>query len=177
MDSSMPGLPVLHHLPKLAQVRVHCIGDAIQPSHPLMPSSPVFSLSQHEGLRSLSRVLLLETPWTAAYQAPPFMGFPRQEYWSGLPLPSPNPVKKLFQWQAQLFASDDWNTGVSTSASILPTSIQGWFPLRLTDLTPLLSKGLSEVFSSTIVWRHQFFGALPSLRSSSHNQTWRLGRP
>ena len=37
----------------------------------------------------LSRVLLLATPWTAAYQAPPSMGFSRQEYWSGLPLPSP----------------------------------------------------------------------------------------
>ena len=36
---------------------------------------------------SLSRVRLLETPWTAAHQAPPFMGFSRQEYWSGVPLP------------------------------------------------------------------------------------------
>jgi len=39
-------------------------------------------------VRSLSRVRLLATPWTAAYQAPPPMGFSRQEYWSGLPLPS-----------------------------------------------------------------------------------------
>ena len=38
--------------------------------------------------KSLSRVWLLATPWTAAYQAPPCMGFSRQEYWSGLPLPS-----------------------------------------------------------------------------------------
>ena len=38
---------------------------------------------------SLSRVRLLATPWTAAYQAPPSMGFSRQEYWSGVPLPSP----------------------------------------------------------------------------------------
>ena len=38
----------------------------------------------------LSRVRLLATPWTAAYQAPPSMAFSRQEYWSGLPLPSPN---------------------------------------------------------------------------------------
>ena len=37
----------------------------------------------------LSRVWLLGTPWTAAYQAPPSMGFSRQEYWSGVPLPSP----------------------------------------------------------------------------------------
>ena len=40
-------------------------------------------------VKSLSRVRLLATPWTAAYQAPPYMGFSRQEYWSGLPLPSP----------------------------------------------------------------------------------------
>ena len=38
---------------------------------------------------SLSRVRLFATPWIVAYQAPPSMGFPRQEYWSGLPLPSP----------------------------------------------------------------------------------------
>ena len=39
-------------------------------------------------VKSLSRVRLLATPWTAAYQAPPSMGFSRQEYWSGVPLPS-----------------------------------------------------------------------------------------
>ena len=42
-------------------------------------------------VKSLSRVRLLATPWTAAYQAPPSMGFSRQEYWSGVPLPSPLP--------------------------------------------------------------------------------------
>ena len=40
-------------------------------------------------VKSLTRVRLLATPWTAAHQAPPPMGFSRQEYWSGLPLPSP----------------------------------------------------------------------------------------
>ena len=39
-------------------------------------------------MKSLSRVRLLVTPWTAAYQAPPSKGFSRQEYWSGVPLPS-----------------------------------------------------------------------------------------
>ena len=43
-------------------------------------------------VKSLSRVQLLATPWTAAYQAPPSMGFSRQEYWSGMPLPSPSPA-------------------------------------------------------------------------------------
>ena len=40
-------------------------------------------------MKSLSHIQLLVTPWTAAYQAPPSMGFSRQEYWSGVPLPSP----------------------------------------------------------------------------------------
>ena len=41
-------------------------------------------------VKSLSRVQLFVTPWTAAYQAPPSMGFSRQEYWSGVPLSPPN---------------------------------------------------------------------------------------
>ena len=40
-------------------------------------------------VKSLGRVGLLATPWTAAYQAPPSVGFSKQEYWRGLPLPSP----------------------------------------------------------------------------------------
>ena len=58
---------------------------------------------------------------------------------------------------SQLLASGDQNTGASTSASVLPMSIQGRFPLRLTGLISLLSKGLSGVFSSTTVGRHQCF--------------------
>ena len=46
-------------------------------------------------VKSLSRVRLLATPWTAAYQAPPSMGFSRQEYWSGVPLPSPEEIQSL----------------------------------------------------------------------------------
>ena len=45
--------------------------------------------SEKNKVKSLSRVRLLATPWTAAHQAPPSMGFSRQEYWSGVPLPSP----------------------------------------------------------------------------------------
>ena len=51
MDCSMPGFPVHHHLPELAQTHVHWINDAIQPSHPLSyPSPPAFNPSQHQGL-------------------------------------------------------------------------------------------------------------------------------
>ena len=51
MDYSMPGLPVHHQLLELAQTHVHHVGDAIQPSHPLLsPSPPTFKLSQHQDL-------------------------------------------------------------------------------------------------------------------------------
>ena len=51
MDCSIPGFPVLHQLPELAQTHVHWVGDALQPSHPLLsPSPPAFNLSQHQGL-------------------------------------------------------------------------------------------------------------------------------
>ena len=45
-------------------------------------------------VKSLSHVRLLATPWTSAYQAPPSMGFSRQEYWSGVPSPSPTPMHR-----------------------------------------------------------------------------------
>ena len=75
-------------------------------------------------------------------------------------LPSLFPSIRDFP-RSHLFASDDQNTRASASASVLPVNIQGWSPLRLTGLISLLSKGLSGVFSSTTVRRHQFFGVLP----------------
>ena len=51
MDCSMPGFPVCHQLPKLAQTHVHQVGDAIQPPYPLLsPAPPAFNLSQHQNL-------------------------------------------------------------------------------------------------------------------------------
>ena len=50
MDCSTPGFPVLYYLPYFVQTHVHWVSDAFQPSHPLSPSSPVLSLSQHQGL-------------------------------------------------------------------------------------------------------------------------------
>ena len=69
---------------------------------------------------------------------------------------------------SQRFASGGQSTGASTSASVLPMNIQGWFPLELTGLISFQSKELSRVFSSTTVQKHQFFGAQPSLWSNSH---------
>ena len=50
MDYSMPGFPVHHELPELAQTHVHGVCDAIQPSHLLLSPSPAFNLSQNQGL-------------------------------------------------------------------------------------------------------------------------------
>ena len=50
MNCSMAGLPVHHQLPEFTQTHVYWVGDAIQPSHPLLSPSPTFNLSQHQGL-------------------------------------------------------------------------------------------------------------------------------
>ena len=68
----------------------------------------------------------------------------------------------------QLFTSRGQTVGASASASVLPMSIQGCFPLGLTDLISLHPKELSSIFSKTTVWKHQPFGAQPSLWSNSH---------
>ena len=77
----------------------------------------------------------------------------------------------------QFFPSGGQNIGVSTSASVLPMNIQGWFPLGLTSLNSLQSKGLLRVFSSTTVRKHQFLGAHPSLGSNSYIHPWLLEKP
>ena len=64
----------------------------------------------------------------------------------------------LMSW---LFTSGGQSIGASASASVLPVNIQCWFPLGLTGLISLQSKGLSRVFFSTAVWRHQFFSTQP----------------
>ena len=64
---------------------------------------------------------------------------------------------------SRLFTSGGQSIGASASPSVLPMSIQDWFPLELTGLISLQAKGLSRVFSSTKIWKHQFFGVQLSL--------------
>ena len=131
MDCSMPGFPVLHYLPESAQIHVHGVSDAIQPSHPLSPSSPpALNLFQH----------------------------------------------KVFSNELALHIRQPI-IGTSASASVFPMNIQGWFPLGLTGFVSLMFKGLSRVFSSTTVRKHQFFGTQPSLWSYSHIRVWLLEKP
>ena len=122
MDCRMPGFPVHHQLPELAQTYVHRVGEAIQTSHPLSPTSPpAFNLSQQQGLFQ----------WVS----------------------SSHQVAKVLECQLQ---------------HVLPMNIEDWFPWGLTGLISLQFKGLSRLFSNTIVQKHQCFGAQLSLWFNSH---------
>ena len=86
-------------------------------------------------VKSLSRVRLLAAPWTAAYQAPPSVGFSRQEYWSGVPLPSPSP----------------WNSmkaGVCSDPSNISTDLMPrlWNTDWMNAIQSLWKKTLGELF-------------------------------
>ena len=76
-----------------------------------------------------------------------------------------------------LFISGGQSIGALASAAVFPMNIQSWFPLELTSLISLQSKGLSSLFSSTSLSKHQFFSTQPSLWSNSHNRTWLLEKP
>ena len=67
-----------------------------------------------------------------------------------------------------LFASGVWSIGASASASVLPMNVQGWFPLGWIGWIPLLSKGLSRVFSSTTIKKHRHHFANKGLYSQSY---------
>ena len=85
-------------------------------------------------------------------------------------------LSRLFP-MSQFFPSGGQSIGASASASVLPMNIQDWFPLGLTGLISLQSKGLSRVFSNTTVQKHQFFRAQLSSWSNSHIHTWLLEKP
>ena len=126
------------------------------------------------------------TPWTAAHQASLFSVsqsllklistesvMPSNHLILCRPLlllPSIFPSIKVFSNESALCIR--WPKYWNFSFSISP-----WFPLGLTSLIFLQSKGVSRVFSSTTLWKHQFFGAQPSLQFSSHIHTWLLEKP
>ena len=90
--------------------------------------------------------------------------------------PQSLPASESFP-RGQLFAWGGQSTGVSTSASVLPMTIQDWFPFGWTGWISLQFKGLSRVFSNTSVQKHQFFSAQLSSQSNSHILTWPLEKP
>ena len=69
-------------------------------------------------VQSLSRVRLFAIPWTAAYQAPPSMGFSRQEYWSGVPLPFKSAQRSIDSSQPGAEADSSWRDALATLLKI-----------------------------------------------------------
>ena len=132
-------------------------------------------------IQSVSHVRLFVTPWMATHQAPlssaisrsllKFMSIEEVMLSNHLTLchpflflPSIFPSIGAF-YNEFLFASGGQKIGASSSTSVLPVNIKGWFPLGLTGLIFLQYKGLSRVFSNTIVQKHQLFGTQLSLWS------------
>ena len=139
---------------------------------------------QPSSVQSLSCVELFATPWTAAHQSSlsntnsrsllklMFIEsvMPSNHLILCHPLllpPSVFPSIRVFV-MSQLFSSGGQNIGVSVSASVLPMNIQDQFSLGWTGWISLQSKGLSRVFTNTIVQKHHFFGTQLSLFSNSH---------
>ena len=90
--------------------------------------------------------------------------------------PQSLPASESFP-MSQLFTCYAHSTGVSALASVLPKKSQSWSPLEWTGWISLQSKGLSRVFSNTIVQKHRFFGTQPSSQSNSHIHTWPQEKP
>ena len=100
-----------------------------------------------------------------SFSVVPFSSCPQ-----ALPVSGSSTMSQLFAWGGQ-------STGISASSSVLPMNTQDWSPLGWTGWISLQSKGLSRVFSSTTVQKHQFFGVQLSSQSNSHIHTWLLEKP
>ena len=122
------------------------------------PPCPSPTLGVHSNSRPLSR-WYHPAIWSPVV---PFSSCPQS-----LPASESFPMSQLFAWGGQ-------STRVSALASFLPKNTQGWSPSEWTGWISLQSKGLSRVFSNTIVQKHQFLGAQLSSQSNSHIHTWPL---
>ena len=146
-----------------------------------------------QSVQSLSRVQLFATSWIAAHQASLSITNSQSSLKltsiasvmpsshlilcrSLLLLPLIPPSIRVFSNESTLRMR--WpKYGLSASASFLPKNTQDWFPLEWTCWISLQSKGLSRVFSSTTVQKHQFFGGQLSSQSNSNIHTWPLEKP
>ena len=179
MDCITPGLAFHHQLPELVQTRLHQVGDAIQPSHPLLSTStPAFDLAQHQGLfqwvspsQQVAKVLELQLQHQSFHEYWGLIIFGID--WFDLPAVQ-GTLKSLLQYHSlkasafftvQLSHSVQISRSVrSASALVLPVNIQDWSPLGWVGLLSLLlSKGLSRVFSNTTVQKHQVLGTQLSI--------------
>ena len=139
------------------------VSDSLRP-HELQharPPCPLPSPGVHSNSRPSSRWYHPATSSSVV----PFSSCPQS-----LPASGSFPMSQLFAWGGQ-------STGVSALASFLPKNTQDWSPLERTGWISFQSKGLSRVFSSTTVWKHEFFGPQPYLWSNCHICTWPLEKP
>ena len=111
MDCSTPGFPVLHYLLEFAQIHVHWISDAIQPSHPLStPSPPTFNLSQHQGLfHWVSSSYHVAKYWTFSFNISPSNDYSgpisfTMHWWDLLALQGTIKTEK----ETQMYRTDFW---------------------------------------------------------------------
>ena len=142
---------------------------------------------QFSSVQLLSHVRLFVTPWTAARQASlsitnsqsllKLMSIELVMPSNYLILCCPFLLLPSIFPSIRVFSIESGGQIIGASASVLSMNIQDWFPLGLTGLISLLSKGLSRVFSSTTIQKHQFFGTQTSLWSNSHICTWLLEKP
>ena len=139
------------------QFSLSVVSDSLQPheSQHARPPCPLLSPGVHSNSCPLS-------PW--CHPAISSSVVPFSSYSQSLPASESFPISQLFVWDGQ-------STGVSALASFLPKKSRGWSPSEWTGWISLQSKGLSRVFSSTTVQKHQFFGTQPSSQSNSHIHT------
>ena len=139
-------------------------------------------------VQSLSHVWLFAAPWTAVHEAflfiTNFQSLFKLMSIESVIHPTISSSVVLFSSHLQSFpASGSFPMGqffssssqsIGISASVLPVNSQGWFPLGLPGLNFLLSRGLSRVFFSITIQKHQFFGTQPSLWSlASIHDSWK----
>ena len=139
---------------------------SVQVSHSVVPNSLQPHGLQHTGLPCPSPI-----PGAYSNSCPLSQWCHPTIFTSGAPLsscPQSFLASGAFQ-MSWLFASGGQSIGASASASVLSMNIQDWFPLGLTGLISLQSKGLSRVFSSTTICKHQFLLMLIMLPSHSSN--------
>ena len=142
-------------------------------------------------VQPLSHVRLFATPWTTAGQASlsftisqNLLKLMSSQWCHPSILSSVVPFSSCLQsfpasgsfLMNQFFASGDRSIGASDSASVLPMNIHGWFPLRLTGLISLQSKGLSSLLKYHNL-KASILGTQPSLWSNSYTHTWLLEKP
>ena len=110
-------------------------------------------------VKSLSHIRLFATPWTVAHQAPPSMGFSRQEYWSGLPFPSPYSI----------------NSNIQFSRSVVPNSLRphGVQHARISSPSPTPRAYSNSCPSSQ--WRHPTISPLSSSSPPAFNLSQHQG--